>query len=78
MFGGSIVISNRGGSAMITVTPSAIGATGMQYTWNYQGDNDGGNLSSGTVNDNVFTFNNSGGWSLIGGSRQTGTFWTAH
>ena len=47
----------------------------MVYTWNYQGDNDSGKLSYGTVSANIYTFNNSGGWALIGGSRQTGTLY---
>ena len=47
----------------------------MTYTWNYQGDNDGGNISYGTVSQNIYTFNNSGGWALIGGNRQTGTLY---
>ena len=74
-FGGYLVICNKGGSATITASPSQSGATGMGYTWNYNGDNDGGNLSYGTVSANVFAFNNSGGWTLIGGSRQTGTLY---
>jgi hypothetical protein len=73
--GNTITTSNHGGSATITATPSAIGATGMAYTWSYQGDNDGGNLSAGTASENVFAFQNSGGWVLIGGHRQTGTLY---
>ena len=72
---GTIIISNRGGSATLTASPSAGGATGMGYTWNYQGDNDSGKLSYGAVSENVFTFNNSGGWSLFPGMRQTGTLY---
>ena len=73
--GGTIVISNRGGSATLTASPSVAGAAGVTYTWNYQGDNDGGNISYGTVSQNIYTFNNSGGWALIGGSRPTGTLY---
>jgi hypothetical protein len=73
--GRTITIENEGGSATITASPSRSGATGMAYTWNYQGDNDSGKLSSGTVSENVFAFNNSGGWALIGGHRSTGTLY---
>lgn len=75
LFSGILVICNKGGSATITASPSQSGATGMAYTWNYNGDNDSGNLSYGTVSSNVFAFNNSGGWTLIGGNRQTGTLY---
>ena len=75
LYNGVIIISNRGGSATITASPSKSGATGMSYTWNYQGDNDSGKLSYGTASENVFVFNNSGGWALIGGYRQTGTLY---
>jgi hypothetical protein len=47
----------------------------MSYSWNYQGENDSGKLSYGTVSENVYTFNNSGGWALFGGTRQTGTLY---
>jgi hypothetical protein len=47
----------------------------MGYTWNYQGDNDDGKLSYGTVAENVYAFQNSGGWVLISGHRQTGTLY---
>ena len=73
--GQTMTIQNQGGSAAITVLPSQSGATGMGYTWTYQGDNDSGKLSFGTVSENVFAFNNSGGWALIGGHRTTGTLY---
>jgi hypothetical protein len=73
--GRTITTSNHSGNAIITATPSKSGATGMAYTWSYQGDNDGGNLSAGTVSENVFAFHNSGGWVLISGHRQTGTLY---
>ena len=73
--GNTITTRNEGGSATITATPSLPGATGMSYTWNYQGDNDGGNLTYGTVAENMYTFNNSGGWVLISGHRRTGSLY---
>ena len=54
--GQTITIHNQGASARITATPSLPGRTGVAYTWSYRGDDDGGNLSSGTVSDNVFAF----------------------
>ena len=31
----------------------------MSYSWNYQGANNNGTLSYGTVSDNIFVFNDS-------------------
>lgn len=72
---GTLVIANRGGSITLTASPSQSGATGIAYTWNYQGENDNGKLSYGTVSDNMYTFNYSAGWSLIGGYRTAGTLY---
>ena len=69
------MIANQGGSITLTCSPSQSGATGIAYTWNYQGENDGGNLTYGTVSDNMYTFNYSAGWALIGGYRTTGTLY---
>src|SRR5208282_29846 len=57
---GRILISTAHGSATITASPSMSGATGMSYSWNYQGANNNGTLTYGTVSDNIFVFNNNG------------------
>lgn len=56
---GSIFVSLANGSVTITASPSESGATGMSYSWNYQGSNNNGELSYGTVGENVFAFQNS-------------------
>jgi hypothetical protein len=72
---GTLIIANRGGSITLTASPSQGGATGIAYSWNYQGENDGGQLSYGVVGDNMYTFNYSAGWSLFGGYRTAGTLY---
>ena len=72
---GTLLIANQGGSITLTCTPSQTGATGMAYTWNYQGGNDNGNLSYSAVSENMYTLNYSAGWALIGGSQTVGTLY---
>ena len=57
---GQILISTAHGSATIIASPSKSGATGMSYSWNYQGSNNNGTLTYGTVSDNIFVFNDNG------------------
>jgi hypothetical protein len=59
LYNGRLLISLANGSVTITASPSQSGATGMSYSWNYQGSNNNGELSYGTVGDNVFAFQNS-------------------
>lgn len=72
---GAIIISNRGGSVTLTASPSKSGATGMVYTWDYQGNNLSGLLSYGALSENVYTFKNNLGFALIGGNWQIGTLY---
>ena len=72
---GSLVIANRGGSISLTASPSQSGATGIAYTWTYQGEDDSGQLTCSAISDNMYTFNYSAGWSLIGGARKAGTLY---
>ena len=72
---GAIYVANQGGSVTLTASPSESGATGMSYSWNYIGGDDGGNLSSGTVGEAVFGFTNNAPWALIAGSRKEGTLY---
>ena len=74
---GGILVSNGSGSATITALPSKSGATGMSYSWNYQGSNNNGTLSYGTVSDNIFVFSNSQAPLRSGsmGVMQTGTLY---
>ena len=55
---GRIWISILNGTVTVTALPSASGATGMSYSWNYQGGTNDGSLSYSTVGDNVFAFSN--------------------
>jgi hypothetical protein len=63
---GQLLISTAHGSATIIASPSMSGATGMSYSWNYQGSNNNGTLSYGTVSDNIFVFNNSSSTGTVG------------
>ena len=75
LYNGRLFVSNRGGSVALTASPSMSGAAGMSYSWNYLGDNNDGSLSYGTMNDNIFVFNNSQSSQLLPGDRQTGTLY---